>query len=100
MKLVEQLSGSGPLIRDNEILFTVRYDIRRFQGMSSSGLPIPGMFRIEGMLDVESSEKLEGCVDRPLTLRLEDGRALRIRVADRSGRILSEGHGPTKCLCC
>ena len=100
MKLVEQLSGSGPLIRDNEILFTVRYDIRRFQGMSSSGLPIPGMFRIEGKLDVESSEKLETFVDRPLTLRLEDGRALRITVVDRSGRILSEGHGPTKCLCC
>ena len=100
MKLVEQLSGIGPLIRDNEILFTVRYDIRRFQGMSSAGLPIPGIFRIEGMLDVESSEKFERCVGLPLTLRLEDGRALRITVADRGGRVLSEGHGPSKCLCC
>jgi hypothetical protein len=35
-----------------------------------------------------------------MTLRLEDGRALAITLVDIEGRVLSEGHGPTKCLCC
>ena len=33
-------------------------------------------------------------------LKLTDGRVLGITIVDTSGRILSEGHGPSKCLCC
>ena len=36
----------------------------------------------------------------PLTLKLDDGRALGIVVVDTAGRLLSEGHGPLKCMCC
>jgi hypothetical protein len=100
MKLLEELSGTGQLIRDNEAPSNVRYDIRRFQGLAASGLPIPGLFRIEGTIDVGSLLESEKCVDVPLNLRLEDGRTLRITLADRTGRVLSEGHGPTRCLCC
>jgi hypothetical protein len=33
-------------------------------------------------------------------LRLEDGRALPVTLADACGRVLSEGHGPSRCQCC
>ena len=29
-----------------------------------------------------------------------DGRKLRITLVDADGRILAEGHGPSRCLCC
>jgi hypothetical protein len=100
MKLVEQLSGIGDLSGEGFVPRKVRYEIRRFQGMSPSGLPIPGLFRIEGTIDADSAKAFEGALEAPLTLRLEDGRALRIALADATGRVLSEGHGPMKCLCC
>ena len=100
MKLVEELSGIGQLIHREETLRTVRYSINRYQGMAPSGLPIPGLFRIEGTVHVESPTEFEDYVDIPLVLRLADGRALRITLADRNGRVLSEGHGPMKCVCC
>jgi hypothetical protein len=100
MKLVEEISGTGDLSRDGAAAHQVRYEIRRFQGMSASGLPIPGLFRIEGTIDSHSAKAFEDFLDVPLTLRLEDGRALRISLADATGRVFSEGHGPMKCLCC
>jgi len=68
--------------------------------MSHSGLPIPGLFRIEGTIDSDVAKSFEDFLEAPLTLRLEDGRALRISLADTTGRVFSEGHGPMKCLCC
>jgi hypothetical protein len=100
MKLVEEISGTGDLTLEGALVRQVRYEIRRFQGMSPSGLPIPGWFRIEGTIDIDSAKAFEDCLQTPLTLRLEDGRALRISLADATGRVLSEGHGPMKCLCC
>ena len=79
----------------------VRYRISRFQGiMEGSGMPIPGLYRIEGSIDLDSANDSPGLIDAPLTLRLEDGRSLQINVIDNSGRVLSEGHGPLKCMCC
>jgi hypothetical protein len=102
MKLVEQCSGEGDLSRrQGEVIRRVRYRIARSQGMQSgNGLPIPGLHRIEGAIDVESGVDLESLVGIPLTLRLEDGRALGITLADDQGRVLAEGHGPMRCLCC
>ena len=97
MKLVEENAGIGEVISDGRTLGPVRYRINRYQGMSEgSGLPIPGLFRIEGSID--------GChpewIGAALGLKLEDGRVLGITLVDNSGRILSEGHGPSKCQCC
>lgn len=100
MKLLEELSGSGELTRDRETVKPVHYEIRRYQGMSASGLPIPGLFRIEGMIHTETLETLEGWIEVPLTLRLQDGRAIAVVLTDKQGRVLSEGHGPSRCLCC
>ena len=101
MKLVEESSGSGALLRDGEPLRFVRYRIQRYQGFSPSGMPVPGLFRIDG--SIESGQPTSeddvpiGC---PLLLKLEDGRTVSVTLLDARGRIGSEGHGPSKCLCC
>ena len=54
MKLVEQRSGTGVLMRDGEYLRDVTYSITRYQGfVEQSGLPIPGLHRLEGSIDFE-----------------------------------------------
>jgi hypothetical protein len=116
MKLVEESAGLGELEQNGQALRQVRYRISRFQGiMEGSGLPIPGLYRIEGSIDFDTGKyspdmssanaspvgrSHQELIDAPLTLRLEDGRSLQITVVDSSGRVLSEGHGPMKCMCC
>ena len=101
MKIVEESSGLGELMLNGAVLRQVRYRISRFQGMvEGSGLPIPGLHRIEGSIDYDAGADSPGWIGAPLSLKLEDGRVLGITVVDRVGRILSEGHGPSKCLCC
>jgi len=98
-KLVEQLSGTGDLEDRGIVLRQVRYSVARYQGMLvGSGMPIPGLHRIEGSTDFDVTDV--SLIGRPLTLRLEDGRALGVILAARDGRLLSEGHGPSRCLCC
>ena len=101
MKLVEESSGAGALMLNREPLRQVRYRIRRYQGMvEGSGLPIPGLHRIEGSIDFDPIKDSIDWIGASLALKLEDGRVLGITLIDSEGRILSEGHGPMKCLCC
>jgi hypothetical protein len=101
-KLVETCSGTGELIKQGVVLRQVRYNLNRFQGMlEGSGMPVPGLHRIEGAVDYPLDEDDAHLIGAPLTLRLEDGRALAITLAGRDGRILTEGHGPSRgCSCC
>lgn len=99
LKLVEEYSGVGDLTTKDTLVGRVRYTIARYQGMQESGLPVPGLHRIEGQVDV-SEDAAAGLVGAPLVLKLEDGRLLGITLADTSGRVLAEGHGPMRCLCC
>jgi hypothetical protein len=83
------------------VLRQVRYRISRFQGVSAgSGLPIPGLHRIEGSIDFDPRKDPAEWVGPALSLKLDDGRLLAITLADSNGRVLNEGHGPAKCLCC
>jgi hypothetical protein len=112
MRLIEESAGVGSLTRNTSTPVSitsiasidVRYRISRYQGfMEDSGLPIPGLYRIEGTVDLDSdadSSSWASWIDAPVTLRLEDGRSLQITVVDKTGRVLSEGHGPMKCMCC
>ena len=101
MKLVEECAGVGDLSGQGEVLRQVRYKIARYQAFSAgNGLPIPGFHRIEGAIDLPPNEDVADLVGAPLVLRLEDGRALAVTLADAAGRVLSEGHGPSRCLCC
>jgi hypothetical protein len=99
MKLVEEYAGVGDLNAKGDLIRQVRYRIARYQGfVEHSGLPIPGVHRIEGSLDTPAD--LAPLIGESLTLRLEDGRAIAITIADTTGRVLAEGHGPSRCLCC
>ena len=100
MKLVEEYAGVGDLSGQGEVLRQVRYKIARYQALAGNGLPIPGRHRIEGAIDLPPDENVSDLVGSSLVLRLEDGRALNVTLADTTGRVLSEGHGPMRCLCC
>jgi hypothetical protein len=101
MKLVEETSGIGELSSDEAVLRQVQYRLNRFQGMTEqSEMPIPGLFRIEGSIEFNANSNPDEWVGIPLRLKLQDGRVVGITVVTTDGRILSEGHGPSKCLCC
>ena len=101
MKLVEEYAGVGDLSTQGDVVGQVRYRIARYQGMHDvSGVPVPGVHRIEGSLDALQLLDFAPLVGKSLVLRLEDGRALGITLAGDDGRVLAEGHGPSRCLCC
>ena len=101
MKLVEEYAGVGSWRCVDRTLAAVPYRISRFQGMALSGLPIPGLHRIEGTLALENVPAAAELVGADVTLELEDGRSLALTVADDNGRVLAEGHGPGRgCGCC
>ncbi len=101
MKLVEEYAGVGDLSGRGEVLRQVRYRIARYQAFSRGtayrsrdciGSKARSIFR--------QNEDVTDLVGAPLVLRLEDGRTLAVTLADTTGRVLSEGHGPSRCLCC
>jgi hypothetical protein len=101
LKLVEEYAGVGSVRCRDRKLRAIPYRISRYQGMAMSGLPIPGLHRIEGTLALESVSNAADLVGADVTLELEDGRSLALTVADSTGRVLAEGHGPRHgCGCC
>ena len=101
-KLVEECAGTGELLQKGAVLRHVRYTLARYQGMlEGSGMPVPGLHRVEGSIDFRVGDDETHLVGAPLMLKLEDGRSLPITLADRDGQILAEGHGPCGgCSCC
>lgn len=101
LKLVEECGGVGALVRQGEAFRPVPYRISRYQHvLPQSGLPVPGLHRIEGSVDLAAVSHPEELVGTTLTLELEDGRKIHITLADRYGRVLTEGRGPFGCSCC
>jgi hypothetical protein len=101
VKLVEEYAGVGALRWKDRRFVPVPYRISRFQGMAASGLPVPGLHRIEGVIELESVADAARLVGDAFTLDLDDGRSLALTLADESGRVLAEGHGPKGgCSCC
>ena len=101
MKLVEEYAGIGSLKWRDRTIVAVPYRISRYQGMASSGLPIPGLHRIEGTLTLAGVPDAAAIVGADVRLDLEDGRSLALTIADEHGRVLAEGHGPRHgCSCC
>jgi len=101
LKLVEECSGVGALRWQDQKLGRVPYRISRFQGLSASGMPIPGLHRIEGVIELREVAESARLIGSSFTLELEDGRSLNLTLADDAGRVLAEGHGPKHgCSCC
>jgi hypothetical protein len=100
MRSAEDYKGVGELMHRGSIVAQVRYDLSRLQGTAANGLPVPGLYRIEGTVDAGAAASFGEIVGMPVQLRLSDGRVLGITLADATGRVLSEGHGPSRCQCC
>jgi hypothetical protein len=101
LKLVEEYSGVGSLRWRDQTIGTIPYRISRYQGMAISGLPIPGLHRLEGIVELTNVRDAAELVGANVALDLEDGRTLALTVADEHGRVLAEGHGPRHgCGCC
>lgn len=100
--MVEECAGTGELMQNGTALGRVRYRLDRYQGMlEGSGMPIPGLHRVEGSVEASGPSALPARAGDSVTLRLEDGRTVALTLADDDGRVLAEGHGPGKgCSCC
>jgi len=100
MKLVEQCAGVGEVSWRDQTFRPVPYAISRFQAMTRAGLPVPGLHRIEGQLELDGVDEPQRLSGGSIALTLEDGRTMRLTVTDEAGRVLAEGHGPSRCTCC
>ena len=101
MKLVEEYAGIGSVRWRDTTIGGIPYRINRYQGMALSGLPVPGLHRIEGTLTLTHVENAAALVGADIRLDLEDGRSLALTLTDADGRVLAEGHGPRHgCSCC
>jgi len=101
MKLVEESEGKGRLTVAGQAVDAVPYAIRRYQAMTTGGLPVPGLHRIEGRVGLgalPAAIALEA--ECQVRLELEDGRSLALTLIDADGQVLAEGHGPGRCGCC
>src|SRR5690606_18700617 len=47
LRLVEECVGVGEVTVRERVFSGVRYEVRRFQAMTASGMPVPGLHRIE-----------------------------------------------------
>lgn len=100
MKLVEQYTGIGRLVWRDQTFADIPYDVSRFQAMTASGLPVPGLHRIEGRVDLGNVPQRAELAGGLISLEFEDGRSMKLTVTDEAGSVLAEGHGPGRCMCC
>ena len=101
VKLVEQCAGTGDLMQDDKVLRQVRYEFSVFQGtVGESGLPIPGQRTLTGCIDFDPNGDSRDLVGTVLTLKLEDGRHLGIKLTGAGGSIEEARHGHGACMCC
>lgn len=101
VKLVEECSGIGELSRTGEAARRVRYHFSRYQTtLGTSGLPVPGLHRVEGVVDFAPAPVPSDLVGASLTLQLEDGRAFGVVMTDGEGRIRNEQRHAQGCSCC
>ena len=99
MTPVEEYAGEGQLLWTGGSC-PVGYRLTRLQGLAANGLPVPGLFRIEGNLDLRGERVPAFAVGSPVRLHLNDGRSMHLTLTTPEGDVLSEGHGPSRCLCC
>lgn len=99
-KLVEACTGRGNLKTKSDVL-PVRYTIDRYQGiLDASGMPVPGLHRIEGAVALDDAPIPEELAGANVTLTLDDGRSVDLTMSE-DGRVLAVGHGPRGgCSCC
>lgn len=88
-KLVEQINGIGTLLQGGTVLHDVTYRIRVYQTFHQASLdaqPTPGLRHVQGHISLSDDARRVDIEGQDLTLHLEDGRRLNLRVG-RDGRI-------------
>lgn len=99
-KKVETRTGAGTLSCAGVDYLNVRYEIDRFQGMTLAGLPVPGVHRLKGRIELADRAALTAMIGSPVSLSLDDGSTMQLQLLDNEGRVVAHGHGPGRCLCC
>jgi hypothetical protein len=98
-KLIEDSNGTGELSRQG-VPQRVSYRIKRFQGhLGEGGLPVPGLYRIEGRVEFDEHGAPGVIAGDCVTLRLQDGRSMDVTLGP-DGTFLTEGRHPRGCSCC
>lgn len=98
-KLVEESAGAGELSRQG-VPHRVTYRIKRFQGhLGEGGLPVPGLYRIEGRVAFEDNGAPGVVAGDCATLRLQDGRSMDVTL-EPDGSFQTEGRHSRGCSCC
>jgi len=97
---VEERRGTGSVTCAGVTYDSVAYSISRFQGMTAAGLPVPGVHRLDGCVEFTDRNAQSMLAGRQIALRLEDGSVMSLELLDADGRVLADGHGPGRCLCC
>jgi hypothetical protein len=92
MRLVEQLSGVGAVLRaDGSVLGQHRYRLNVWQEMhNAGGQQIEGLRSIDGVVKFDGAVGID-LIGEDLTLVLEDGRRLPFLLEDTDGRIAPSG---------
>jgi hypothetical protein len=100
LDIINILEGQGEMHWRGQVFERVRYELKRIQRVTGGGMPVPGLHRIEGRVDLEGLG-LDGDIEgASIALRLDDGRTMNLTITDAAGNVLAEGHGPSKCGCC
>jgi hypothetical protein len=92
-KLLEDLHGVGPVLRDGQLVREMIYAIQVYQRMrkTSQGEVIPGETFVEGSVDYDMSRDSVDLIAVELTLHLQDGRTLPFLICGESGQIVAAG---------
>lgn len=97
---VEERHGTGAVTCAGIRYEGVTYEISRFQGMTRAGLPVPGVHRLDGRIELADVKTRAALAGRSIVLHLEDGSVMNLELLDADGRVLAHGHGPGQCRCC
>ena len=93
MKKIEELTGTGPVTREDGSAVGARhYQLTVWQQQHDDGRGgwIPGLFSVEGHVALEAFEGFK-LVGESLILELEDGRRLPFFFSNSDGRIAARG---------
>ena len=92
-KLLEDLHGVGPVLRDGQLVREMSYSIQVYQRMRETGQGevIPGETFIEGSVDYDITRDSIDLIGAELTLQLQGGRTLPFLICGDSGQIAAAG---------
>jgi hypothetical protein len=90
---VERLKGMATILRaDGSEVGRRPYHLTIWQQMlDAGGEQIPGLFQIEGRIDLQEMEGYSLVIAGELILKLEDGRSLPFFFTNNDGRIAARG---------